>query len=259
MRLLLLPGMDGTGELFQPLIAALPSSLSVQVVAYPPDEPLGYAELLPRIEAVLPPGPFIVLGESFSGPLALMLAARRPPELRGVVLCASFVRFPLSVPERWRGVIRPWMFRWQPLSILSWVLLGWKGFGQLGRLLRSAVRSVSPTVMANRAREVARVDVTAELRECPVPVLYLRAASDRVVRPGCWHLIRSIRPDAEVAVLPGPHLVLQVSPQEAAETLGAFCERLTTKNPDPSIPERPKSEKNLESPGRVLQSGTEKP
>jgi len=41
MRLLLLPGTDGTGLLFEPLVKALPSCLTAHVVAYPPEQPLG--------------------------------------------------------------------------------------------------------------------------------------------------------------------------------------------------------------------------
>ena len=76
MHLLLLPGMDGTGRLFGPLLRALPPALSPVVVAYPVDQPYGYAELLPLVEAAAPAGAeFVVLGESFSGPLALLLAS----------------------------------------------------------------------------------------------------------------------------------------------------------------------------------------
>ena len=108
-------------------------------IAYPTHAPCGYDELLPLILAAIPPGPFVVVGESFSGPLAVMLAARRPPGLRGLVLCASFVQFPLQVPERWRTMVRPWVFRWQPLWILSCVMLGRHGFGRLARMFRGAV------------------------------------------------------------------------------------------------------------------------
>ena len=43
--LVLLPGMDGTGELFAPFVAALKREFKVVVVRYPTNEPLGYAEL----------------------------------------------------------------------------------------------------------------------------------------------------------------------------------------------------------------------
>ena len=224
MRLVLLPGMDGTGRLFGPLLAALPPGIDGEPVAYPRDEPLGYEGLLPVVEAAaVRGGDFVVVGESFSGPLAIMLAARRPPGLRGVVLCASFIRFPLPVPPRFRGAVRAWMFRLQPLGLVSLVLLGRRAWGGLGAMLRDAVRSVSPEVLAARALAVAGVDVTAELRACPVPVLSLRAAGDLVVRRGCAEAIRAARPATEEVVLPGPHLVLQASPREAAAALAAFC------------------------------------
>lgn len=222
MHLILLPGMDGTSLLFEPLMNALPPRVQVTAVAYPKDQALGYTELLPYVEATIPNCDFVVLGESFSGPLALMLAAKQPKGLRGVVLCASFIRFPMNIPPRWRTMIRPWMFRWQPLSLLTFILLGKNAFGPLGAQLRAAVRSVSPCAMAARALSVANVDVTEALRTCPVPILYLQAAQDWVIRPGCGNLIQAIRPDVPKIVLPGPHLVLQVSPQAAAETLDIF-------------------------------------
>jgi pimeloyl-ACP methyl ester carboxylesterase len=93
--LVLLPGLDGTGILFKPLIAALPPEVSTVVVAYPGEQPLGYAELLPVVLAALPTEhAFVLLGESFSGPLAVMAAATRPPGLVGLVLCATFVQNP---------------------------------------------------------------------------------------------------------------------------------------------------------------------
>jgi hypothetical protein len=39
--LLLLPGMDGTGRMFAPLIARLPASLEPRAIAYPGDRALG--------------------------------------------------------------------------------------------------------------------------------------------------------------------------------------------------------------------------
>ena len=94
--------------------------------------------------------------------------------------------------DKRRGAVRPWMFRLQPLLLMSSAPLR----RYCWRQLRAAVRSVSPVVLAvlaARARAVAGVDVTAELQNCAVPLLYLRAAGDWVVRPGCWELVRSVR------------------------------------------------------------------
>jgi len=71
----------------------LPPAFEPVVVAYPPDRVLSYERLTELILDTTPDkGTVVLLGESFSGPLALMVAARRSVGLCAVVLCASFVR-----------------------------------------------------------------------------------------------------------------------------------------------------------------------
>ena len=45
LPLVLLPGLDGTGEQFEPLLRELPASLTPIVVRYPTDRVLGYDAL----------------------------------------------------------------------------------------------------------------------------------------------------------------------------------------------------------------------
>ena len=85
----LLPGLDGTGDLFQPLVDTAPPDVRPLVVKLPH---LGsYADLLDAIRDQLPDGRFIILGESFSGPLALQIARELPERVTAVILCNSFV------------------------------------------------------------------------------------------------------------------------------------------------------------------------
>jgi len=120
-KLILMPGMDGTGQLFAPFLDALGDSMESCVLRYPTDEPLGYSELLPRIRTELPQsGSFVLLGESFSGPLTVMLAAEEPAGLRGVILCASFATNPIRwIPRFARTLVRPALFRENPTSCRS--------------------------------------------------------------------------------------------------------------------------------------------
>src|SRR5262245_44928334 len=100
--LVLLPGMDGGDKLFGPLQAAAPAGTETVAVGYPPGPHNGYDDLLPAVRAHLPTGrPFFLLGWSFSGPLALLAAAERPPGLCGVILAASFARTPVPRLPRW--------------------------------------------------------------------------------------------------------------------------------------------------------------
>ena len=76
----LLPGLDGTGKLFAELVKSLDPGVSAIVVAYPRDQPMGYEELDTLVMSVLnklpPDQRYVLLGESFSGPLAIRIAAR---------------------------------------------------------------------------------------------------------------------------------------------------------------------------------------
>src|SRR5262249_4043745 len=125
-RLVLLSGMDGTGLLFEPFVEALPSTLVPLVVSYPPRESLGYEDLLDLAVHALPSeGPFVLLGESFFGFLALMVVASRPPGLIAVVLCASFVRSPIPwFPRALAAIVRRSLFGLVPSFVETALLLG---------------------------------------------------------------------------------------------------------------------------------------
>ncbi len=232
MHLLLLPGMDGTGQLFEPLLRVLPPDLPAKVVSYPVDRPCGYAELLPLVEAAVPVGAeFVVLGESFSGPLALLLAAHNLPGLRGVILCASFIRSPVPAVLGFLGpLIRPVWFRAVPTALIRWALLGRYQTPRLRQMLQQALARVQPAVLAARARAILSVDVAAELQACPVPVLYLSATEDRVVRSNSLAHIRCLHPAVEAIAVVGPHLLLQAAAEEAAGLIRKFVASCRSQN-----------------------------
>jgi pimeloyl-ACP methyl ester carboxylesterase len=188
MLLILLPGMDGTGRLFGPLLGILPPGLEAAVVAYPPDRPCGYAELLPIVEAAVPDeGEFLILGESFSGPLALLLAARRPRGLRGVILCASFARSPLPSFARWfRYLIRSFWFRAVPWSLIRRGLLGRFETISLRRMVEDALGAVEPSVLAARARAILAVDVGRSCDRAPSRFFISRLRRIAWYPEGAW-------------------------------------------------------------------------
>ncbi len=222
--LVLLPGLDGTGRLFAPLLTELPQWLDPKVITYPADEPLPYEALLESIRATLPAGPFFVLGESFSGPLAVLLAAAEPTRVRGVVLAASFATSPVWLPlaALWcRSVI----FRWQPRFALRALLTGRDAPPELLSELAAALASVSAGVIAFRVRQIAKVDARAALRASTAPLLYLRATHDRLVRRRSLDQIAQVRPDCESVALDAPHFVLQRQPERAAAAIASFIER----------------------------------
>jgi pimeloyl-[acyl-carrier protein] methyl ester esterase len=89
-----LPGLDGTGSLFERFINAAPSNWPLRVLRLPADQPQGYHDLADSVLPLLPGDPLALIAESCSGPLAILLA-NRCPQVYAIVLCASFVRHPL--------------------------------------------------------------------------------------------------------------------------------------------------------------------
>ncbi|MBI4238526.1 MAG: alpha/beta hydrolase [Deltaproteobacteria bacterium] len=223
MTIVLLPGMDGTGVMFAPLVAALGPAVRVQVVSYPTTVPLDYAVLEVLVRAALPTdGPYILLGESFSGPIAVALAATAPPQLRGVILCCTFVRNPRPLCAFLRALIKIVPFAHVPRCILVHLLLGKYVTPALWAMLAQALEAVSPAVLRARLQAVRSVDVALQLKAIKVPVLLLRALHDRVVPRAASRLISLWCPHAKCVALDGPHLLLQVAPVVAARVVLEF-------------------------------------
>jgi pimeloyl-ACP methyl ester carboxylesterase len=225
--IVLLPGLDGTGTLFRPLREYVPSHLRPVVVAYPGDEKLGYQALLPRVMQSLPTEePFIILGESFSGPLALMAAATCPPGLQAVILCATFVRNPFWIRAAWlRYLVPDFAFGLYPIFSGAKAMFGGYSTPELRAALQSAVATVAPGVLAHRVREVLQADVSEELSRCPVPILYLRGSRDLVVPKHNFKEIAGLSVYVSEAVIAAPHMVLQTRPREALAAIARFIEQ----------------------------------
>ncbi|WP_338847011.1 alpha/beta fold hydrolase [Massilia sp. W12] len=230
--LVLLPGLDGTGDLFAPLCAALAACpamrITPQIVRYPGHTVLDYQGLAPLARAACPSDrPFYLLGESFSGPLALQLAAQSPAGLRGVILCASFIRNPHPHAARIAPLATLLPIQLAPPSLMSFALLGQYSTPPLRAALAQAVRQASHTVLRQRLLSVTKIDVSQELRQLRVPLLYLQASQDRIVPARAWREIHALQPLAHKVSVAAPHCLLQAAPQAAAAALLDFFQHCT--------------------------------
>jgi len=233
--LILLPGLDGTGELFTPFIAAAPRAVEVRVLALPHDRSLSYHELAEWLCGQLPQRSVVLLGESFSGPLAV-LAAQRSDRVKGLVLSTTFAESPL--PRVFARCPRLLWSRPPPAFVLKAMLTG--GDARLAAAVRGAIRRAPPATIAGRVAAVLRVDVTSELRALSCPVLYLRARRDRLVRLESASRIQALRPSTELAHIDAPHLLLQANPAAAWSFVAPFLERIA-QAPDGPGPHPPAS------------------
>jgi len=224
LPIVLLPGLDGTGRMFRSFVEAAPEAFAPRVVSYPSHEVRTYAGLEPIVEAQLPDEPFVLLGESFGGPLAMRIAARRPRGLVALVLVATFARSP--VPpwlRRFRRLAHRAVFSFPPPAIVLRALLaGADADDELVAEFQASSSSVHPAVLAARVQAVLEVDATEQLKQCPVPMLYLRAEREALLRPGIPEELQAQRPDLQVVSIDAPHLVLQRAPEVAWEHIVRF-------------------------------------
>jgi sigma-B regulation protein RsbQ len=222
MELVLLPGLDGTGDLFAPLVEALAPSISCHVVRYPTDIPQTMANLGAWAARTITAHPgAAVLAESFSGPILLHLLANGTVCPRAVIWAGTFAQPPL-----------PWLtsaLRWAPWRLLLWRPLLRLALGRYcvrGPYLDTAcgiVGAMDPAVLIARITLVARTraaDLTV-----PMPCLYLTGSADRLVPRTSSNWFRDHCPRLEIAELPAPHFILASAPTAAASAIRPFLER----------------------------------
>ncbi|MEY2667399.1 MAG: hypothetical protein RJA59_37, partial [Pseudomonadota bacterium] len=212
-------------------LGAATGALDFRRVPYPSDRFLDYTELETLVRPRLPRGePFAILGESFGGPLALRIAAKRPEGLVGVVLAATFHRRPANALIARAAPLGPAFFRLPlPPHVVRLLLAGGDATDDLVEEVREAVRHVPARVMAARARAALAVDASEPLRKCPVPLLFLGGKRDRLLRSTLPTEIRALQPRAEVRMLDTPHLVLQRKPAEAMAIVEEFLQRAVSR------------------------------
>ena len=222
--ILLLPGLDGTGRLFDRLVPELESWARVRRISYPSERFLGYGELAGVVLGQAPEEPFAIVAESFSGPVAIMAAARKPPALRGIILSASFVVPP--APSWLRIVPFELFFRvGVPKAALRHFLLDSRSAAQMVPEVMAALEGVAPSVLGARVREVLTSITSQEFRSCAVPVVFLCAGADRLLGLRALRRARRVLPSLEAVTIGGPHMLLQARPKEAAAVIHRYVRR----------------------------------
>lgn len=221
----ILPGLDGTTRMLDGFIAQARATGfdDAAAIGYPTDRVLDADGFEAFARRQLPDDkPFLLLGESFSGPIALRIAADPPPGLRALVLSTTFAvnPVPLLRPFAPLTAFAPVP---APMPMLSWMLLGSWSTPTIRAALKAALAEVSPDVLRARAALALRIDARDALPRIRVPTLYLRANQDRLMHPSAGDTILRDVTNARLHALDGPHLLLQTRGDACAEAIAAFA------------------------------------
>jgi len=231
-HLVLLPGMDGTTLLLAPLVAELTkqdSELNCICVSYPTSALMDYKALTDYVRRQIPVGePYILLGESFSGPIAIMLASTANKMLKGLVLAVTFVRNPKPIFAKSGSMLPNLKLNTGNITryfmpLISQLLLGGFANKKLNKELKMAIDQVPISTFRYRLQQVLVVDVERALEKIDIPIMYMLAKQDMLVKRNAYEAIAACyQSKVDLVELDGPHMLLQVFPEEVAKHILKF-------------------------------------
>ncbi len=215
----LLPGLYGGGELFEPLLDAAPLDIEVSVITYPLEGHLGFEDLVVTAENQIPKDkPVQIVAESFSGLVAIRLLTRNERDYKRVVFCAAFASPPYPYLARLVKVLPAWMYsRLTSTNILTryFCLNGVDSRSIVEPVSRVIARLPLPIIKARLAMIVS-LNLVSELQHIDIPSVYLRSSEDRLVPRRCVNEFAENVHSIIVRKMKGPHFLLQTSPGVAA-------------------------------------------
>jgi pimeloyl-[acyl-carrier protein] methyl ester esterase len=230
MELVFLPGLDGTGLSYGPLGEVMPENARVTVVHYPADQKLSFGELVQCTYEQLPRNkPLILIAESFSGPIAISLASSFPSHIKGIVFCATFMKFarPFLLATAKYLPLLSLLRRPAPDFLLYFVCGGRPFSDKLLPLFRQIEKLVKPEVMAHRIRMLNDIDVTADARTLRLPCCYIQGARDKLIPARCVVPFEKYLSGLIVKSVDGPHGILQAQPEKCAEIIMEFVKGIS--------------------------------
>jgi pimeloyl-[acyl-carrier protein] methyl ester esterase len=224
--LVLMPGLDGSGRMFEQFEALLPPQLVRQRITYAADLPATLDAYAEHAYAQLPAaGDVILLAESFSGSSAVLLAHRLSNRLKALILCASFVTppHPLIFLAR-RLPIRVFGLK-EERRLLKYYCVGWNAPDALVEVLSRVMHKLGNRTVQQRLRLLASIDLTAPLHELTVPILLLQATRDKLVSRHAQVFLERAAPQAHITHIAGPHFLLQTNPVDCWNRIREWMKR----------------------------------
>ena len=223
MKLILLPGMDGTGDLFAPIVPHLSDRYSLEIISYPRDRFLDYTALIAYVKECLPTTEsYLLLAESFSGTIAYQIAQQQPDGLKGVIFVSTF----LENPRPLLGKLLPFVpmkriFGWRiPKFVVKRLLLDMNVDETQVSLIQQCIAILPPDILYQRLQAVVQLQQPRERIE--LPCIYLQASHDHLVPKGSFASLAEWIPHIVLHEVSGGHLLLQSNPEECVKIINDY-------------------------------------
>ena len=220
MKLLLLPGLDGTGELFKPILYYLEKDYDVSVLSYN-DSLNSYKDYVNYIKKYIPKDDFVIVAESFSGYILYLLLQDNISNLKGVVFVASFLR----TPRRFLLKLSKYFinFNIPKIDIKFLLLNGCKNSDRVN-LVYNVVNNIPKSILLKRLELIKTLNQPNI--KVVIKTLYLRASRDFLVPKNIQKYFLSVFKNLKIVDIKGGHLLLQSNLKESAKAISDFVESL---------------------------------
>ena len=211
LKIILLPGLDGTGLLFKGLLEALPDDLEVDVICLNDLSARTYNEQAIELAAQYVGTDLVLVAESYSGRLAYEWCGVSNAAVHAVVFLASFVSAPLSVSG---------FASYLPLSLLKphrldRYLVNRVGFAGVGapELIDQVFESIRLTdqhKFKQRLKNISQLNTPSKIYN--IPSVYIRPSDDYLVANKAVAAMTSVFNNLKVVRVSGGHFIAQSSP-----------------------------------------------
>ena len=212
MKVVLIPGMDGTAILFDPLIEQAPAGVEIVKLPLIQSSDAGYQEQARDVISRIGEEPLVLVAESYSGMVAYQMLRMECKNIRHVVFAASFISRP-----SWMAAIARFTpvailkSRAIPKSLVGRVLFGRFSSDSLIECFYRSLLAVEDKVISHRLRQIATLEEpTIPIK---VPCTYIRPRGDRLVSKRSIEPFKNLCEKLSVCEVEGTHFVLQTNPQ----------------------------------------------
>lgn len=218
MKIILLPGLDGTGRLFDKLTQYFPESVDTEVISYESLEGVTYIEQGEELAKRLENTDIYIVAESYSGRVAYEIYKLVGSRVKGIVFLASFISAP-SLLSKLAGFL--------PVSLLSANFLSKKLLYLFGFSLMGSQKLVYPVFASLQSADKRKL----KLRLCNIgglskqqkivacPVIYIRPSRDLLINTRAVRYIDSMCISFTKIEVEGGHFIAQSKPDVCAKII----------------------------------------
>ena len=221
MRLILLPAFDGTGLMFDEFVNELGNAFSVTAISYPESGPQDYQTLSDYVRQHIPKDqPYLVLGESFAGPIVYQIAVNDSKNCKAAIFVATYLTNPSPVILKKLTMMPAAMISFlvsRPLIVRKSALSP-AADSQVAKAIANNFASVDAEVIKKRLMTINSVGDAPE-QALDIPCLCVNATQDKLVMENKHSDFEKLCPSLERKMVEGGHFILQENPKQSAQVV----------------------------------------